>query len=108
MSLCEALHARVAMAGVEAPWPVMGSSPEKGRRGKGKRRRGAYLGAAWGGGGLQGGTKGTPLSARGCCCSACSLFHAEREVEGKNREKEKKKEKGKKKRRKKFGKFSEI
>jgi hypothetical protein len=64
------------------------------------------LGAAWGGGGLHGGTKGTPLSARGCCCAACSLFRAEHEVEeGKKREKEKKKEKGKKKRRKKLGKF---
>jgi hypothetical protein len=28
------------MAGVGAPWPAMGSSPERGKRGKGKRERG--------------------------------------------------------------------
>jgi hypothetical protein len=49
------------------------------------------------------------LSARACCCAACSLFGAEREVEeGKKREKEKKKEKGKKRKGEKIVKFSEI
>jgi hypothetical protein len=41
-SLCEALHWRAAVTGVRAPWPDMGSSPE--RKGKGERRR------SWGGG----------------------------------------------------------
>jgi hypothetical protein len=52
-----------------------------------------------------GGAKGTLLSVRACCCAACSLFRAEREVEEGKKEKEKKKEKGKKKRRKKLGNF---
>jgi hypothetical protein len=50
----------------------------EGKEGEGEEKAG---GASWGSmgrGRLQGGTKGTPLSARGCCCSACSLFHAER------------------------------
>jgi hypothetical protein len=41
------------MAGVEAPWPAIGSSPEKGKWGKEERSRGG------GGGALLGGTMGS-------------------------------------------------
>jgi hypothetical protein len=41
MRLCEALHGRAAMAGVGAPWPAMGSSSERGKRGNDEGERGA-------------------------------------------------------------------
>jgi hypothetical protein len=48
-SLCEALHGRAAIAGVGAPWPAMGSSPEgKGKWERRRRERGHSQGAAWG------------------------------------------------------------
>jgi hypothetical protein len=40
MSLCEALHGRQPWPELELPWEPMGSSPERGKRGKGKRERG--------------------------------------------------------------------
>jgi hypothetical protein len=43
-TLVTALHGRAAMAGVGAPWPSMGSSPERGEGGKG---RGEKQGGAW-------------------------------------------------------------
>jgi hypothetical protein len=87
------------MIRVGASMGNLGSSPEGEGREKGKRE-GAQV---WG-------AMGTPLSARACCCAACSLFRAEREVEdGMKREKEKKKEKGREKRKgEKIGKISEI
>jgi hypothetical protein len=57
--LCEALHGRRPWPELELPWEPMGSSPERGRRGKGgEEAEGRGLGAAWGGGGLQGGRHG--------------------------------------------------
>jgi hypothetical protein len=60
------------MAGVEAPWELMGSSPERGRRGKGKRGRGHGLGTAWGEEGMQEGHHGGSALlliwfSQGCC-----------------------------------------
>jgi hypothetical protein len=40
------------MAGVEASWEPMGSSPERGKRGKEEGSRGALLGTPWGEGGV--------------------------------------------------------
>jgi hypothetical protein len=45
------------MAGVGDPWPAMGSSPERARRGKGKRE----------GGGAGVGRHGQREAAGGCC-----------------------------------------
>jgi hypothetical protein len=52
------------MAGVEAPWLAMGSSPERGKRGKEEGNSG---GADRGGMGLLGGTMW-----RGCGATPCS------------------------------------
>jgi hypothetical protein len=80
------------MAGVGAPWEAMGLSPERGKRGEGKRDSGAHLGAQLGGrhgGGLL------------CSCSSvCAALHDVHEVEGKKREKKKREKK------KRNGKFS--
>jgi hypothetical protein len=95
MRLCEALKA--AMAGLEAPWELMGSSPERGRRrGMG---RGAG-GVAWGEGGLQEGHHaGSTLLliwfGQGCCAAAHAAVAARvrrnrKEEEEKRREREKK------------------
>jgi hypothetical protein len=47
MSLCEALHGMAIMTEVGAPWPAMGSSPKRGKRGK-EEGEGAQLGCSWG------------------------------------------------------------
>jgi hypothetical protein len=44
MTLVRALHGRAAMAGVGAPWPVMGELAREGREGEGERERWAWLG----------------------------------------------------------------
>jgi hypothetical protein len=54
------------MAGVGASEP-MGSSPERGRMTKGKRRQGCGLGAAWGGGAPWEAEAGACLVWT-CCC----------------------------------------
>jgi hypothetical protein len=66
--------------------------------GEGRGGTGHGLGTTWGGGGLQEGRQACSLTAtavREIRALCCSLFHAEREVDGKKREKEKKKEKEK-------------
>jgi hypothetical protein len=78
-----------------SPW---GASRRGEGGGEGRGGRGHGLGAAWGGGGLQEGHRACSLAAtamREIRALCCSLFHAEREVEGKKRGKEKKKEKEK-------------
>jgi hypothetical protein len=63
------------MARVGAPWETMGSSPERGKRGNGKRQRGAQLGGApWGGGGGAMGAVGElgagyPSCSAAACCT---------------------------------------
>jgi hypothetical protein len=95
------------MAGVGAPLPAMGSSPERGKRGKEEGERGAQLGGmAWGGEGCRRGYRrgGSPLL----------LLRAVREKEPdvrKKRRKERRKRKGRKRKerkRKKYGKFSKL
>jgi hypothetical protein len=83
------------MAGVEAPWELMGSSPERGRRrGRGTEVRGALLGE----GGGSAWAAGLCASLRAFCLLGAVLFAAccaVREVgeEGEKREEKKKKEK---------------
>jgi hypothetical protein len=77
---------------LELPWEPMGSSPERGWRGKGKRERGVRL---WG--------CGLPCSA-----AACYLLRAEREEGNRKEEGERiRKRKGRKRKEKKKGKNME-
>jgi hypothetical protein len=57
------------MAGVEAPWPAIGSSPEKGKWGKEERSRG-------GGGGAAGRHHGELLGRWGGCGPAAAWVRA--------------------------------
>jgi hypothetical protein len=80
-----------AMAGVGAPWEPMGSSPERGKRGKEEGERGAQLGVAMGrvravGGGTMG--------ARPCCSFGLLCSVRERRQEGEEK-KEKREREGK-------------
>jgi hypothetical protein len=90
------------MAGVRAPWPAMGSSPERGNEEREREReRGRRCGAPWGGMGVIG--RGTGLASCGLpVAAACSLLvvravvRAVREGEEEKEEREKKR-KGRKK-----------
>jgi hypothetical protein len=98
---------RAAMAGVEAPWPAMGSSPERGKRGEGRGERGGaamrlhaeLLGAPWGGA-----ARSSSLLVAALCVS-CFLCEKKKTAGRRREEREKKNEKRKKKKRKKMGKF---
>jgi hypothetical protein len=68
------------MAGVGDPWPAMGSSPERARRGKGKREGGgAQVWGAMGRGRLQEGAArgrhGEGLQGAVSCSCCFSLLH---------------------------------
>jgi hypothetical protein len=103
-SLCEALHRRRPWPELELPWEPMGSSPERGRRGKGKRKQGHGLWAAWGATRAVGGRHGEGLRAACgclvlCSCAVCENRKQEGEEEKEEREKKKKrkeKKRGKK------------
>jgi hypothetical protein len=93
------------MAGVGAPWPAMGSSPERGKRGKGKRERGGGCGygAAGEGQGCHGegllGAAGPLLSSCSACCTL-DVCDKKLNVRKKRRRTENKM--------KKYGKFSKL
>jgi hypothetical protein len=77
------------MGGVGAPWEAaMGSSPERGKRGKEKRRQGAAWGAARGGEGAPWGLR----AARSCVAMLLVVF-AVREKKKRRKEKGEEKEK---------------
>jgi hypothetical protein len=83
------------MAGVQAPWELIGSSPERGRRGKEERGRGHGLGVAWGAARGGGGpwALGAPFPVRApCCCSHEFCCFVRRRREGRRKERKKKKE----------------
>jgi hypothetical protein len=102
MSLVEALHARAAMARVEAPWPTMGPCRSGG---EGERERQARLGwlqegVPWGGAAGARGARGCSVRfARDGLLPACCAVREEEEEERekKKKRKEKKKEKNMKK-----------
>jgi hypothetical protein len=115
MNLCETLHGRRPWPEFELPWKPMGSSPERGRRGKGEEAAGVRSGELLGEG------EGPPWGMRAVlgallCCSWSLLFVLVREKqewsllfvlvreqreEGRRMEKERRKEKeGKEKKRK--------
>jgi hypothetical protein len=102
------------MARVGAPWEPMGSSSERGRRGRGERRQGERLGVAWGGGGLQEGRQACSLAATTTLCSLAAIAARLRRnvpVRKKRRRKERRKkmkEKKREKKRKKYGNFSKL
>jgi hypothetical protein len=83
MSLCKALYGMVAMAGVGAPWPAMGSSPEREGRGEeaGARCWGARKACGGGGPGM-----GAPVVL--LCCSVLATFCScmKKKVAGRRRE----------------------
>jgi hypothetical protein len=89
------------MAEVGAPWPAMGSSVERGRRGKGKEERGRRCGAPWGGGGLHEGRQACSLAASavrglfvpGVAVRACCTCETGRRKEERREEKKRKKKK---------------
>jgi hypothetical protein len=85
---------------LELPWEPMGSSPERGRRGKGKRKQGHGLGAVWG---AARGTMGLLLSllVRAAAAGCFALAVREKQKEGRRKEKEKKR-KGRKRKNMKF------
>jgi hypothetical protein len=89
------------MAGVGAPWPAMGSSPEReGRRnGKGEKDRGVAAGRRKGGRGGMGAIK---ERRRRWFQSACYVQEERRGREGKREKRKKKKGKGKKEKEKKW------
>jgi hypothetical protein len=69
----------------------MGSSPERGKRGKGKTERGHRCGAPWGGGGLQEGHHGEGLRAAAATCVLSVVRERTGREEGEKEEIEKKK-----------------
>jgi hypothetical protein len=99
MSLCEALHRRQPWPELELPWEPMGSSPEKGRRGKGKRKQGHGLGAAWG---ACRGAMGLLLSLLMRAAAARCFVLNELGVRMERRRKERRKRKGRKRKEKKI------
>jgi hypothetical protein len=83
------------MGGVGAPWEAaMGSSPERGKRGKEKRRQGAAWGATRGGEGRHG---GYGLLVRALLCCSWSLLFVRRRRGGRRKERKKKRKEKKKK-----------
>jgi hypothetical protein len=98
------------MAGVRAPWPAMGSSPERGKRGneERERERGRRCGAPWGGRGVIG--RGTGLASCGLpVAAACSLLVVRAVVRAVREGEEEKEERGKKRKgRKKIEKYEKI
>jgi hypothetical protein len=84
------------MAGIEAPWSAMGTSPER-EGGKGKRERGAQLGAAWGTGAARG-HHGEGLQALlpAHAASVCSRVLREEENSRKEEGERRRKRKGRK------------
>jgi hypothetical protein len=87
------------MAGVGAPWEAaMGSLSERGKRGKGRRRKGARLGGGMGG---AGGAMGRARSFLVSCCAlwgfhACCMWEGNRKEEEEKEEREEKEKEGKK------------
>jgi hypothetical protein len=65
-SLCEALHGRRPWPELELPWEPMGSSTERGKRGKEEGNRGALLG----------GGMGAARGRHGRGCRRCTLLTA--------------------------------
>jgi hypothetical protein len=105
MSLCETLHGRRPWPELELPWEPMGSSPEMGRRGKGKRKYGHGLGAVWG---AAKGTMGLLLSLLVPAAAGCFVLAVrEKQKERRRKEKERRKEK-KRKEKKKYEIFSKL
>jgi hypothetical protein len=105
MTMGRALHGRAAMAGVGAPWPAMGSSSERGKRGKEEGSRGRRCVAPWGGKGVMG--RGAELASRGLTVAIArsllvvnAVVRAVREGEEEKEEREKKR-KGRKRKEKK-------
>jgi hypothetical protein len=82
------------MAGVGAPWPAMGSSPERGKRGKEEGSRGALLGVWLGE--REGCRRGAGLAALLLLLLPCSLLYVRRKQEGGRRKREETKRKEKK------------
>jgi hypothetical protein len=77
------------MAGVGAPWEPMGSSPERGRRGKKEGERWDVAGGATGAchGGLQEGRHGEGLRGACGCLVLCSCaVRGNRKQEGEEEE----------------------
>jgi hypothetical protein len=97
-SLCETLHGRWPWPELELPWEPMGSSPERGRRGKGKRKQGHGLGAAWGAARV---TMRMLLSLLVRAAAAGCFVLKELDVRKERRRKERRKRKGKEKKKRK-------
>jgi hypothetical protein len=77
---------------------AVGSSSERGKRGKGKRERGHKCGAPWGVGRLQEGRHGEGLQATAATCMLSVVRERTGREEGEKEEREKKKKRKEKKR----------
>jgi hypothetical protein len=81
------------MTGLEAPWELIGSSPERGRKGKEERGRGHGLGATWGA------SRGAPWEGLQALLTASRfLFSVTCCVQERNRKKKRREEREKKRR----------
>jgi hypothetical protein len=81
------------MTGHEAPWELIGSSPERGRKGKEERGRGHGLGATWGA------SRGAPWEGlQALLTASCFLFSVTCCVQERNRKKKRREEREKKRR----------
>jgi hypothetical protein len=101
MSLCETLHGRRKWPELEHHGPAMGSSPERGKRGKEEGSRGRCWECGLGRGRAVGG------APWGLGAAASVRSAAVREKIGGRRREEKKRE-GRKRKEKKYGKFSKL